>query len=470
MSLNAYLEGTTGAVRASSGEVDPSTSQGGIAATPGPRIVIVGGGFAGLYVARGLARTHVRVTVVDKHNYHLFRPMLYQAATGLLSADEIAAPIRGVLRNQDNVDVLMAEVVGVDLGSNCVLVEDGSIPYDQLVLATGIRYDYFGNQAWPALAPGLDSVDEAERIRGKIFATFEAAERLAASGLAEPQVIRELLTFVQVGAGTAGVEMAATIAELVRLTLTKDFRHIEPRSAHILLLEAGPRILPTYPESLSNRALVHLRRIGVDVRTSAKVEQVDARGVVVDGQRIASRTVLWSAGVIASPAGQWLGAEVDRAGRVKVNPDLSVPNHPNVFVVGDTASLTAYRRNLIGIKSRGRGVLPGVAQVAIQEGKYVASLIRRRVQGKPPPPAFCYWDKGELAIVGRTYAVADLKLFRFAGRAAWWLWASVHIFFLIGFSNRLLVLLQWAMSFVSKRHGVRIFPGSQEAAARALRH
>ncbi|HEX2669312.1 MAG TPA: NAD(P)/FAD-dependent oxidoreductase, partial [Polyangiaceae bacterium] len=366
---NACVESTAHPDRASSGKSDPPPSRGVVTATGATRVVIVGGGFAGLYVARGLARAPVRVTVIDKHNYHLFRPMLYQAATGLLSADEIAAPIRGVLRNQDNVEVLMAEVVGVDVASNRVLIEDGSIPYDQLVLATGIRYDYFGNQAWAALAPGLDSVDEAERIRGKIFATFETAERLAASGRAEPGVIRELLTFVQVGAGTAGVEMAATIAELVRMTLTKDFRHIEPRSARILLLEAGPRILPTYPESLSNRALAHLRRIGVDVRTAARVEEVDARGVSVNGERIASRTVLWSAGVIASPAGQWLGAEVDRAGRVKVNPDLSVPNLPNVFAVGDTASLTACRRNLIGIKSKARGVLPGVAQVAIQEGE-----------------------------------------------------------------------------------------------------
>lgn len=237
---DAYLEGTAPPDRAARGEVDASTRKRGTVAANAHRVVIIGGGFAGLYLARGLARAPVRVTVVDKHNYHLFRPMLYQAATGLLSADEIAAPIRGILRNQANVEVLMAEVVGVDVASNRVLIEAGSIPYDQLVLATGIRYDYFGNQAWAALAPGLDSVDEAERIRGKIFATFETAERLAASGLAEPQALRELLTFVQVGAGTAGVEMAATIAELVRMTLTKDFRHIEPRSARILLLEAGP--------------------------------------------------------------------------------------------------------------------------------------------------------------------------------------------------------------------------------------
>lgn len=433
-----------------------------------PRVLIVGGGFAGLRVARGLSGAPVRVTLIDQHNYHLFRPMLYQAATGLLSADEIAAPIRSVLRNQRNVDVLMAKVIGVDLEGKRVLVEDGRVPYDYLVLATGIQYDYFGHEAWPALAPGLDSVDEADRIRGKIFAAFEVAERLAASGQADASAIRELLTFVQVGAGTAGVEMAATIAELVRMTLAKDFRHIEPSSAHILLLEAGPRILSTYPEALSQRALAHLRRLGVDVRTSARVEQVDEQGVVVNGERIASQTVLWSAGVVASPAGQWLGAAMDRSGRVKVNSDLSVPNHPNLFVVGDTASLTALRRNLIGVKSKTASPLPGVAQVAIQEGNYVAALIRRRVRGKPAPLPFWYWDKGELAIVGRTYAVADLKLLRFTGRFAWWLWASVHIFFLIGFANRLLVMLHWAMAFLSKRHGVRIFPGAQERAARKV--
>ncbi|HEY3253757.1 MAG TPA: NAD(P)/FAD-dependent oxidoreductase, partial [Polyangiaceae bacterium] len=315
-----------------------------------PRVLIVGGGFAGLYVARGLAGAPVRVTLVDKHNYHLFRPMLYQAATGLLSADEIAAPLRSVLRDQRNVEVLMAEVVGVDAAASRVMIEGGNIAYDQLVLATGIQYNYFGNPAWPALAPGLDSVDEADRIRGKIFAAFESAERLAASGQADARLLRELLTFVQVGAGTAGVEMAATIAELVRMTLAKEFRHIQPGSAHILLLEAGPRILATYPEALSQRALDHLRRLGVDVRTSAKVEQVDARGVVVNGERIASQTVLWSAGVVASPAGQWLAADVDRSGRVKVNPDLSVPNQPNIFAVGDTAALSAYSRNLFGLR------------------------------------------------------------------------------------------------------------------------
>src|SRR6267142_622639 len=280
-----------------------------------PSVVIVGGGFGGLYAARGLADAPVGVTIIDKHNYHLFRPMLYQVATGLLSADEIAAPIRSILRKQKNVEVLMAEVVGVDPENQVVETVDGSsLHYDYLVLATGIHYNYFGHDDWKELAPGLDSVDDADRIRGKILSAFETAERKAAEPGADPQLLEDLLTFVLVGAGTAGVEMAGTIAEMARLALTGDFRHIDPRSAHILLFEAAPRILPSYPQKLSDRAREHLQQIGVDVRTNAKVENVDADGVVVNGQRIGSRTVLWSAGVVASPAGLWLGAETDRPG------------------------------------------------------------------------------------------------------------------------------------------------------------
>ena len=422
------------------------------------RVVIVGGGFGGLYAARGLARSPVTVTVVDKHNYHLFRPMLYQVATGLLSADEIAAPIRSILRKQKNVEVLMAEVIGSDAQKQIVQMHDGELSYDYLILATGINYNYFGHDEWKELAPGLDSVDDADRIRGKILRAFETAERLAAEGRAANEELQALLTFVLVGGGTAGVEMAGTIAEMARLALTGDFRHIDPRSAHILLFEAARRILPTYPEKLSERAREHLQRIGVDVRTSAKVDSVDAAGVVVNGERIASRTVLWSAGVVASPAGQWLDAEIDRAGRVKVNADLSVPGHPNVFAIGDTAAVTAPTRSLFGIKRKQPELLPGVAQAAIQEGKYVSKVISRRVKGEAPPAPFWYWDKGNLAIVGRTFAVADVKPFRFAGIFAWLLWLGIHIYFLIGFANRLLVMLQWSVSFWTKRRGVRIFP------------
>ena len=427
-----------------------------------PEIVIVGGGFGGLYAARGLADAPVRIRIIDKHNYHLFRPMLYQVATGLLSADEIAAPLRSILRNQKNVEVIMAEVVGVDTENQTVQTRDARLHYDYLILATGIHYNYFGHDEWKLLAPGLDSVDDADRIRGKILTAFETAERLAAEFGTDPQDVRDLLTFVLVGGGTAGVEMAGTIAEMTRLALTGDFRHIDPRSAHILLFEAAPRILPTYPEGLSERAHRHLLEIGVDVRTNAKVESVDAGGVIVNGQRIGSRTVLWSAGVIASPAGQWLRAETDRAGRVKVNPDLTVPGHSNVFVIGDTASVVAPTRSLFGF-NRGPEPLPGVAQPAIQEGKYVARAIRRRVAGQLPAGPFCYWDKGNLAIIGRTFAVADLHFVRFSGVVAWLLWISIHIYFLIGFANRLLVMLQWGISFWTKRRGVRIFPLDRES-------
>jgi NADH dehydrogenase len=423
-----------------------------------PRVVIVGGGFGGLYAARGLARVPVTVTVVDKHNYHLFRPMLYQVATGLLSSDEVAAPIRSILRRQENVTVLMAEALGVDPLARLVFTRESTLPYDYLVLATGIEYNYFGHEEWKAIAPGLASVDDADRIRGEILIAFESAERLAASGKADAEVLHELLTFVQVGGGTAGVEMAGTMAEMARMALAKDFRHIDPRSAHILLFEAASRILPTYPERLSEQARRHLEQLGVEVHTNAKVEQVDEQGVIVNGKRIASRTVFWTAGVVALPVGRWLGVDVDRAGRIKVNPDLSVPGHPNVYAVGDTAAITAHTRSLFGIRSKTPELLGGVAQVAIQGGRYVASVIRRRVNGGRSTKPFWYWDKGNMAIVGRTFAVADLKHVRFSGFTAWLLWIGVHIYFLIGFANRLLVMIQWGISFVTKRRGVRILP------------
>jgi NADH:ubiquinone reductase (H+-translocating) len=426
--------------------------------TSKPRVVIVGGGFGGLYAARGLARVPVAVTVIDKRNYHLFRPMLYQVATGLLSADEIAAPIRSILRRHKNVAVLMAEVLGVDVQRKVVHTSESEIPYNYLIIATGITYNYFGHDEWKEIAPGLDSVDDADRIRGKILTAFETAERLAAKGDGSADDLNSLLTFVLVGGGTAGVEMAGTIAEMARLALKGDFRHIDPRAAHIILFEAADRILPSYPESLSESARLHLENIGVDVRTNVKVEKVDRSGVIANGERIGSRTVLWTAGVVASAAGRWLNAEVDRAGRVKVNADLTVPNHPDIFVIGDTAAVTAPSTNLFGFRNDKPELLPGVAQPAIQEGRYVANVIGRRVKGQAPPPPFRYWDKGSLAIVGRTFAVADIKPFRFKGILAWMLWVGIHIYFLIGFANRLLVLLQWAISFWTKRRGVRIFP------------
>ena len=434
------------------------------AAKQTPHVVIVGGGFGGLYCARALAKAPVRVTLVDKHNYHLFRPMLYQVATGLLSADEIAAPLRSILSRQRNTDVLMAEVTGVDTKEGLVRLGQSELRYDFLILATGIQYNYFGHDEWQPIAPSLASLDDADQIRGRILLAFERAEEVAALGQAGPEVIQKMLTFVLIGGGTVGVEMASTMAEMTRMALAHDFRHIDPRAAKILLYEGAPRILPSYPEALSSQAQRHLEGLGVHVFTSTRVENVDADGVVAKGQRVDAGTVLWSAGVLASPAGRWLGAAMDKSGRVIVNADLSVPGHPNIFVIGDTAQVVAHSRNLLGIKSKEVGPLPGVAQPAIQEGQYVARLIRRRVRGQTPPRPFWYWDKGDLAIVGRTYAVADLHFLRFSGLSAWLLWAGVHIYFLIGFANRLFVMLQWGFTFLTRQRQVRIFPGQTEGA------
>jgi NADH:ubiquinone reductase (H+-translocating) len=431
-----------------------------------PRVVIVGGGFGGLFAARALARASVSVTLIDKRNYHLFRPMLYQVATGLLSADQIAGPLRSILSRQRNVEVLQDEVTGVDAQKRLVHLRQHQIPYDYLILATGIQYNYFGHNEWRAVAPGLESLDDADLIRGKVLTAFERAEEIAALDHGDTAKIQQLLTFVLVGAGTVGVEMASTLAEMSRMALAHDFRHIDPRSAQILLYEAAPRILPTFPEVLAAKAQRHLQSLGVKVFTNTPVTVVDADGVVADGKRVPAATVLWGAGVMASPAGRWLGAAMDKSGKVIVNADMSVPGHPEIFVIGDTAHVVAPARNVLGIKSNDAMVLPGVAQPAIQEGKYVAQLIRRRVEGRPAPPPFWYWDKGDLAIVGRTYALADLRFLRFTGFLAWLLWAVVHIYFLIGFANRFFVILNWGVAFLTKRRQVRVFPG-QEKAARA---
>jgi NADH:ubiquinone reductase (H+-translocating) len=423
-----------------------------------PRVVIVGGGFGGLYAARALAGAPVSTTLIDRRNYHLFRPMLYQVATGLLSADEIAGPLRSILSHH-NVEVLLDDVVAINAQAHRVHLRDYDVPYDFLILATGIQYNYFGHDEWQQFAPGLASLEDADLIRGKVLLAFERAEKLAALGNAAPEAIRQLLTFVLVGAGTVGVEMASTLAEMSRMTLARDFRHIDPRTAQILLYEAESRVLPTYPEALSAKAQRHLQKLGVKVNTRTRVTLVDAEGIVAGGQRVLASTVLWSAGVLASQAGRWLGAATDKSGRVVVNPDLSVPLYPDIFAIGDTAHVVARSRNLLGIKIKEPMVMPGVAQPAIQEGQYVARLIRRRVLGLKPPPPFWYWDKGDLAIVGRTYAVADLRFLRFAGFPAWVVWATVHIYFLIGFANRFFVMLQWGLAFVTKRRQVRIFAG-----------
>jgi NADH:quinone reductase (non-electrogenic) len=423
-----------------------------------PRVVIAGGGFGGLYAAKAMSRLSVKVIILDKHNYHLFRPMLYQVATGLLSANEIAAPIRSILRKQKNAEVLMEEVIGVDPNDQVVITRNGKIPYDYLILATGIRYNYFGHEDWKAIAPGLDSVDDAQKIRGKILRSFEVAERVASQNPEQKELIQELLTFVVVGAGTAGVEMAGTIAEMARIALKGDFRKIDPTSARIFLFEAAPRVLPTYPSPLSEKAHQHLQDLGVQVHTNAPVENVDSLGVTVGGRLIRSKAVIWTAGVIATGAGKWINAEVDKSGRIKVNPDLTVPGYSNIFAIGDTAYVVTHSRNLFGIRRKNAEALPGVAQPAIQGGRYVASVIHRRINGLPAPRPFWYWDKGNLAVVGRIYAVADLNFLRFAGFFAWLLWAGVHIYFLIGFANRLVVMLRWGFAFLTKQREVRIFP------------
>ncbi|MES2392314.1 MAG: NAD(P)/FAD-dependent oxidoreductase [Acidobacteriota bacterium] len=420
------------------------------------RVVIVGGGFGGLNAARAFKGAPVQVTLIDKRNYHLFRPLLYQVAAGLLSPDEIAPPLRCVFSRQRNVDVLMDEVVGIDTLNRLVRLKDRGIPYDFLILATGIRYNYFGHDEWSAVATPLESLEGADVIRTKVLAALERAENMAAAGEAPADEIQRELTVALVGGGTVGVEMAGTLAEMFQMALKPDFRHIDPRSARILLYEAGPRVLPTYRENLSQDALRHLEGLGVEVHCNTRVTGIDGSGVVAGGQTIAAATVIWAAGVVASPAAQWLGVTGDASGRIVVNPDMSVPGHPEIFAIGDTAHVVAPSRNLLGISSGAPAPLPGVAQPAIQEGRYVARLIRSRAtQGAPPAP-FTYLDKGDLAIVGRTYAVADLRLVRFAGFPAWFVWAAVHIYFLIGFANRVFVLMQWAFAFVTMRRRGRV--------------
>ncbi len=425
-----------------------------------PRVVIVGGGFGGLYAARALARAPVSITLIDKRNYHLFRPMLYQAATGLLSADEISGPLRSILRRQKNIDVLLGEVSGVDTQQRVVRFEQHEIAYDFLILATGVQYNYFGHDEWSKVAPSLTSLSDADRIRAKVLLAFEQAEEFAAldsDQTTSPQ-IQKLLTFVLVGGGTVGVEMASTLAEMSRMALAHDFRHIDPRSAQILLYESAPRLLPPYPEVLAGKAKRHLEQLGVKVYTGVSVTGIDADGIIADGQRVPAATVLWSAGVLASPAGRWINSPTDKSGKIIVNSDLSVPGHPEIFAIGDTAHVVAHSRNLLGIKSREPMLLPGVAQPAIQEGRHVGLVIRSRVTGTKLPAPFWYWDKGDLAIVGRTYALADLRFVRFAGFPAWLVWAGVHIYFLIGFANRFFVLLQWGLAFLTKRRRVRVLP------------
>ncbi len=405
-----------------------------------PHVVIVGAGFGGLHVARALHNAPVRVTVIDRNNYHLFQPLLYQVATAALSPADISAPIRHILHKQKNTTVLMAEVTGIDQQRQLVFTPDSSIAYDYLVIATGASHSYFGHNEWAPYAPGLKSIVDATSLRRKILLAFEAAEMET-----DPEKLRSLLTFVLIGGGPTGVEMAGAIAELAHKALATDFRHIDPTSARIILVEAMPRILPVFPETLSERAKRALNHLGVEVRTSSPVEKVDVDGVMIAGKHLAAMNVIWTAGVAASPAGKWLDAEVDRAGRVKVLPDLSLPDHSNVFVIGDTACAMQDGKPL-----------PGVAPVAMQEAHYVASLIVGKVAGKTDSQPFHYRNKGNLATIGRSYGIADFGWLRFGGFLGWVLWLSVHIVFLIGFRNRAIVLFQWALAYLTFQRGARL--------------
>ncbi len=410
-----------------------------------PQVIIVGGGFGGLYAARALASAPVRITVIDRQNHHLFQPMLYQVAGAALNPSDIAMPIRRALRSEEQTEVILAEVTRVDPAERKVYLDDGSsMHYDYCIIAAGVRNSYYGKDAeWSGLAPGLKTLADALEIRQRILVAFERAER-------EADVARRHahLTFVVVGGGPTGVEMAATIAELRRYTLARDFRHIDSREATVMLLEGGPRILPTYPEDLSAIAKAKLRALGVEVRENMLVQRITPGCVEAAGWTIPTHTVVWAAGMRGSPVLETLGAPLDRIGRVLVGPDCSVPGHPELFVIGDAAHFEA----------PDKGTLPGVAQTAIQMGKYVGRVIRGDLKGRARTP-FSYFDKGQLAVIGRGQAVAEIWKLHFGGFIAWFIWAFIHITFLIGFRNRVLVMLQWAWSYFNYERGSRLITG-----------
>ena len=411
-----------------------------------PRVVVIGAGFGGLNAARSLARENVQITIVDRKNHHTFQPLLYQVATAGLSPGEIAAPIRAVFRGDKNVISLLEEVQDFDLARRVVKTSEQELPYDYLIVAAGATHAYFGHDEWEPYAPGLKTIEDALEIRRRVLLAFELAERQAVSGAA-----REPLNFVVVGGGPTGVELAGTLAEITHHVLAHEFHSIDPRSAAILLLEGGPRVLAAYPEDLSHSAEEQLRRLGVDVRTNTMVTQIEPGAVRFGETRIVAPVILWAAGVAASPLGKKLGAACDRAGRVFVQSDLSLPGHPEVFVIGDLAAL----------KDENGKMLPGVAPVAIQQGKFVAKTIHRDLQSEPRKN-FKYWDKGSLATIGRAAAVAQFGKIHISGFIAWLSWLFIHIFFLIGFRNRLLVFIQWAWSYVTYERGARLITGSTE--------
>lgn len=419
-----------------------------------PRIVIVGGGFGGLYAARSLRRAPAEITVIDRTNHHVFQPLLYQVATASLSADQIAAPIRSVLHTQSNAEVILGEVKEVDTAQRLVQVDDRSLPYDYLILATGSRHSYFAHPEWEQFAPGLKALSDAVSVRRNILLAFEAAE-------IEPDPVKRsgLLTFVIVGGGPTGVEMAGQIAEIAHHVLTRDFRHIDPKLARVLLVEAGPRILSGFHQSLADASQRYLEKMGVEIRTGKPVQNVEPNGITLDDKFIPTGAVVWAAGNMTSPVGKWTGAPTDKAGRVFVAPDLSVPEHPEIFVLGDAMHL----------EHNGK-LLPGVAQVAIQQGKYVAKLLLQRLKGNNDFPPFHYLDKGNMATVGRRFAIYELDELRLpngrrllgpirmSGLLIWLLWLGIHITYLIGFANRFLVMIQWGWAYLTWHRGARIIP------------
>ncbi len=428
-------------------EAAHETSRATTPAAAPPRVVIVGAGFGGLSAAQKLAKAPVEVFLIDRHNYHLFQPLLYQVATAALSPADIAVPIRHILRRQKNATMLLDEVTGIDLAARCVKTRGSAATrFDYLILATGSVYNYFGHADWPRRAPGLKSVDDATDIRRRVLIAFERAEMTA-----DEAARRRLLTFVLVGAGPTGVEMAGALAELARAALADDFRRINPREARIILVEAGPRVLAGFPERLARFAAASLRRMGVELRLDTPIRAIDEDGVTAGDERIPAATVIWCAGVQATPVAQWLDAPTAKGGTVKVAPDLSVPGHPDIFVVGDAAFVT---------DDHGKP-LPGVAPVAKQQGIYVAEVIRRRVMGAPPPPPFRYRDQGALATIGRSSAVADLPYVKLTGWLAWVLWGIVHIYFLIGFRNRVAVFLAWVWAWLTYARGARLITGDR---------
>jgi NADH dehydrogenase len=406
-------------------------------------VVILGGGFGGLYAARALRRAPVRITLVDRRNHHLFQPLLYQVATAALSPGDIASPIRWILRRQRNVEVQLADVQRIDVARRVVVLSDGEIPYDYVIVATGATHAYFGNDHWRRVAPGLKTLEDALDVRRRVLLAFERAERER-----DPGRRAALLTFVVIGAGPTGVEMAGALAEISRQSLARDFRHFDPGSARIILLEGGPSVLASFPEPLRDAARHDLERLGVEVRTGARVTDVAEGRVNIGREAIESATILWAAGVAASPVGATLGAPIDRAGRVLIQPDLTIPGQADVFVIGDLASLD---------DPHGRP-LPGVAQVAIQMGQHAARNILRAIE-RQPYRAFVYRDLGNMATIGRASAVADFGWLWLKGWPAWLAWLFVHIMNLIGFRNRIVVLVQWAWAYFSYQRAIRLITG-----------